>query len=84
MYELPDETFEEDPPLGWIAVTVKEALSSASVSSVRTSFDEPFVAVVVSFTSTESVSSTATGVSLTPVTVIINVAVSVAVPSETV
>ena len=43
-----------------MAVTVNDALSSASVSSVKTSFADPSVAVVVSLTSTESVSSTAT------------------------
>ena len=55
------------------------------MSSLKTSFEDPLVAVVVSFTSTESVSSTATGVSLIPITVITIVAVSVPpFPSETV
>ena len=78
-----DETFDSDPEPGWIFVTVKSAESSASVSSFKTS---SWIANLVTLesSSTLSVSSTATGVSLTPVTVIVNVAVSVAVPSETV
>ena len=68
-----------------MAVTVNDALSSASVSSVKTSFADPSVAVVVSSTFTESVSSTATGVSLAPRIVIVIVAISVPpFPSETV
>ena len=55
------------------------------MSSVNKSLEDPLVAVVVSFASTESVSFTAAGSSLTPTTVITIVAVSVPpFPSETV
>ena len=53
---------------------------SESLSSFKTSFWDP-VLVTVASSLTASVSSTAEGVSFTPVTVIVNVAVSVAVPS---
>ena len=76
-----EETAELDPPLFFICVTVKDAESSASVSSFRTSFCDP-VFVTVASSATVSVSSTATGVSLTPVTVIVRLAVAVAVPSD--
>ena len=76
-----EETAELDPPLFFICVTVKDAESSASVSSFRTSFCDP-VFVTVASSATVSVSSTATGASLIPVTVIVSVAVAVAVPSE--
>ena len=66
-------------------VTVKEELASTSVSSETTVPALLVVFVTVAVTNTPSVSSTATGASLTPVTVIINVAVSVPpFPSETV
>ena len=81
LYVLLEDTAELDPPSFFICVTVKEAESSASVSSFKTSFWDPvFVTVASSFTL--SVSSTATGSSLIPVTVIVSVAVSVASPSE--
>ena len=74
-------TEEEDPPLGWIAVTVIVPESSGSLSSVRTSSCEP-VFVTVAPALTVSVSLTATGSSLAPKTVIVIFAVVVAVPSE--
>ena len=76
-------TEEEDPPLGCIAVTVKLELSSASVSSLRTSSCDP-VLVTVAPSLTTSVSSTAAGSSLIPKTEIVMLAVVVAVPSESV
>ena len=76
-----EETAEFDPPSFLICVTVRDDESSASVSSFNTSSSDPvFVIVASSFTA--SVSFTATGSSLIPVTVIVNVAVSVAEPSE--
>ena len=64
-------------------MTVRDDESSASVSSFNTSSSDPvFVIVASSFTA--SVSFTATGSSLIPVTVIVNVAVSVAEPSDSV
>ena len=55
------------------------------MSSVKRSFEDPSVAVVVSSASTESVSSTATGASLIPITVISITPVSVPpFPSDTV
>ena len=62
-------------------MTVRDDESSASVSSFKTSSCEP-VFVTVASSLTASVSFTATGSSLIPVTVIVNVAVSVAEPSE--
>ena len=76
-------TLEFDPPVTAICVTVREELASESVSSA-TNNSEPELSVIVAFSSIASVSLTATGASLIPVTVMINVAVSVAVPSETV
>ena len=74
-------TDDEDPPLGCIAVTVKLELSSASVSSARTSSCDP-VLVTVAPSLTVSVSLTAAGSSLIPKTEIVILAVVVAVPSE--
>ena len=76
-----EETAEFDPPSFLICVTVKLAESSASVSSFRTSSCDP-VFVTVASSLTLSVSSMASGASLIPVTVIVKVAVSVAVPSD--
>ena len=76
-----EETAELDPPLFFICVTDKDAELSTSVSSFKTSFCDP-VFVTVASSATVSVSSTASGASLIPVTVIVKVAVSVAVPSE--
>ena len=72
-----------DPPVTAICVVVKDELASASVSSA-TNYYDPELSVIVASTLIASVSSTAVGSSLIPVTVIINVAVVVAVPSETV
>ena len=60
---------------------MREAESSASVSSFITSSCDP-VFITVASSLTLSVSFTATGSSFIPVTVIVNVAVSVAEPSE--
>jgi len=65
-----------------IEVTVSEELSSASVSLFSTISPEPLLTVKVSPSFTAPVSFVATGSSLTPVTVIVRRAVSVAVPSE--
>ena len=81
LYVLLEDTAELDPPSFFICVTVKEAESSASVSSFKTSFCDP-VFVTVASSLTLSVSSMASGASLIPVTVIVKVAVSVAVPSD--
>ena len=81
LYVLLEDTAELDPPSFFICVTVKEAESSASVSSFKTSFWDP-VFVTVASSLTLSVSSMASGASLIPVTVIVKVAVSVAVPSD--
>ena len=73
-------------PLAVVATildTVNEALASASVSPCKTS-SVPSVTVSVWLVLTEFVSLSATGVSLTPITVIIKVSVSVLLPSETV
>ena len=81
LYVLLEDTAELDPPSFFICVTVKEAESSASVSSFKTSFWDP-VFVTVASSLTLSVSSMASGASLIPVTVIVKVAVSVAVPYD--
>ena len=81
LYALPEETAEFDPPSFLICVTVSDDESSASVSSFNTSSSDP-VFVIVASSLTASVSFTATGVSLSPVTVIVRVAVSVAEPSD--
>ena len=60
--------------------TLNEALASASVSPCKRS-EVPSVTVKVLFVSTEPVSASANGASLTPITVIVITAVSVAVPS---
>ena len=62
-------------------ITVIEALSSGSLSSAINKLD-PEVWVTVASSLTLSVSSTATGASFTPVTVIVKVAVLVCAPSE--
>ena len=62
-------------------MTVKVAESSGSLSSVSTSSCAP-VLVTVPSSLTLSVSLTAVGASLIPKTVIVRVAVAVAVPSE--
>ena len=83
---MPAETEVALPaPLCWIAVTVKEELASASVSSDIT-VPALFVAsVTVLLVATESVSATPTGASLIPITVIVKTAISVSpCPSETV
>ena len=69
-----------------ISVAVKVALLSASVSFSTTSFDAPSVTVkeVSDDISIVLLSFAATGVSLVPVTVKVNVDVSVSVPSVTV
>ena len=66
-----------------IPVTVKEELSSASVSPYKTS-EVPSETVNVELGVVEFVSSSATGASLIPSIVIVKVDVSVSVPSETV
>jgi len=71
------------PPIR-IAVIVKLELSSASVSSLSSSWESPTEREIVASSFTASVSSTATGESLIPLTVIVMVAISVALPSETV
>ena len=55
-----EETAELDPPLFLIWVTVKDAESSTSVSSFKTSSCEP-VFVTVASSATVSVSLTPTG-----------------------
>ena len=60
-----------------IAETVRDAESSASVSSFKTSSCDAVLETVAS-SLTLSVSLTATGASFTPVTVIVSVAVAVA------
>ena len=62
---------------------MKLSSSSASLSSAINKFD-PELLVTVASSLTASVSLTATGASLIPVTVMINVAVSVFTPSDTV
>ena len=62
---------------------MKLSSSSASLSSAINKL-EPEVLVTVASSLTASVSLTATGASLIPVTVIINVAVTVLIPSDTV
>ena len=67
-----------------ICVTVKDELSSASVSSATNNSD-PELSVIVASSLTLSVSLTPIGSSFTPVTVIVILAVSVPpFPSETV
>ena len=63
--------------------TLKDELSSASVSPNKTS-KAPSVTVSVFSTATLSDSSSATGASFIPITVIVKVAVDSSVPSETV
>ena len=75
-------TLEFDPPVTAICVTVRVSLL-ASVSSATNNSD-PELSVIVAFSLTSSVSFTATGALLDKETVIVNVAVSVDVPSETV
>ena len=67
-----------------IPVIVEEELSSGSVSSLSNSWESPTARVIVASSFTASVSSTAVISSSTPVTVIVIVAVSDSVPSETV
>ena len=75
---------EFEPPVLaiWVIVNVAE-LASASVSSAANKL-EPELWVTVASSLTLSVSFTATGASLIPITVIVITAVSVAVPSDTV
>ena len=83
-WELLAATELLDPPVTAIWVTVKEELPSASVSSAINNSDPELTAFAL-FSLTASVSLTATGSSLIPVTVITNVAVSVSpCPSVTV
>ena len=77
---IDDLTAELDPPFFLICETTKDAEASASVSSFNTSSSE-LVFVTVASSLTLSVSFTATGSSLTPVTVIVKFAESVSVPS---
>ena len=71
-------------PLPVIFVTYKLELVSGSVSS-ETKVPALFVVSVTVFPATTvSVSSTAVGASLIPITVIVNTAMSVPEPSETV
>ena len=72
-------TEEEDPPLGCIAVTVKLELSSASVSSLRTSSCDP-VLVTVAPSLTTSVSSLRTS-SCDPVLVTVPSSLTLSVSS---
>ena len=71
------------PPVR-MAVMVELELASVSVSSLSNSWESPTERVIVASSFTASVSSTATGASLIPFTVIVMVAISVALPSDTV
>ena len=67
-----------------IPVIVEVELSSGSVSSLSNSWESPTEREMVASSLTASVSFTAVISSSTPATVIVKVAVSVSVPSETV